>query len=343
MFVSTIAEKLIVGFSMPNMPQCVIRYYIIFIVMTFSVTVLGSGSAKPTPNRHHSAHVLNVHEQFYLVDCGEGTQLQLLRVGINILKINAVFISHLHGDHIYGLFPLISSMGLMGRRVPLTIFAPAPFRDIIDFHFKYFDTALPFEIIFHEVDTCSHQLIYQNTVMEVWSIPLRHRLPDAGFLFREKTPPLNVSKFAIERFGLGIAQIAAAKNGQDISIEDGTLIPNEQITYLPYSPRAYAYCSDTLFSAKAASLVSGADLIYHEATFASEDKALAQQTGHSTAAQAATFALKANAGKLLIGHFSSRYKDDSVLLTEAQSIFPNTETAVELQSYPIAVKRNIHP
>lgn len=310
--------------------------------MTFSVTILGSGSAKPSLNRHHSAHALNVHEQFYLIDCGETAQLQLLRAGINILKINAVFISHLHGDHIYGLFPLISSMGLMGRRVPLSVFAPAPFREILDFHFKYFDTALPFEIIFHEVDTCKHQVIYQNNVMEVWSVPLRHRMPTSGYLFREKTPQLNVSKFAIERFGLGIAQIAAAKKGLDITTDDGTVIPNEQITYLPYSPRSFAYCSDTLYSAKAASLVYGADLVYHEATFSSDEKALAQQTGHSTAAQAATFALKANAKCLLIGHFSSRYKDESLLLDEARTIFPNTEIAAELHTYSIEAERALH-
>ena len=311
--------------------------------MTFSVTVLGSGSAKPSINRHHSAHVLNVHEQFYLVDCGEGTQQQLLRAGINPLKINAVFISHLHGDHFYGLFPLISTMGLMGRRVPLTVFAPAPFREIIDFHFKYFDTALPFEVLAHELDTCTFQLIYETNVLEVWSVPLRHRMPDAGFLFREKTPPLNVSKFAIERFGLGIAQIAAAKKGLDITLEDGTVIPNEKITYVPYSPRAYAYCSDTLYSAKAASLVNGVDLVYHEATFAADEKALAQQTGHSTTVQAATFAAKAGAGRLLIGHFSSRYKVEDELLAEAQAVFPNTVVATELQTYSIDVKRNPNP
>ena len=310
--------------------------------MTFSVTILGSGSAKPSPDRHHSAHALNVHEQFYLIDCGETTQLQLLRAGINILKINAVFISHLHGDHVYGLFPLISSMGLMGRRIPLTVFAPAPFREIMEFHFKYFDTALPFEVIYHEVDTCKHQLIFQNNVMEVWSVPLRHRMPTSGYLFREKMPRLNVSKFAIERFGLGIAQIAAAKNGLDITADDGTVIPNEKITYRPYAPRSFAYCSDTLYSAKAASLVCGADLVYHEATFASEEKPLAQQTGHSTAAQAAEFALKANAKHLLIGHFSSRYKDESVLLDEARTIFPNTEIAAELHTYSIEAERISH-
>lgn len=320
-----------------------VGYYLNVCVMTFSVTVLGSGSAKPTVNRHHSAHVINVHEQFYLVDCGEGTQQQLLRVGINPLKINAVFISHLHGDHVYGLFPLISTMGLMGRRLSLEVFAPAPFREIIDFHFKYFDTALPFEVVYHELDTCAHRMIYETTVMEVWSVPLRHRMPDAGFIFREKTPPRNVSKFAIERFGLGIAQIAAAKKGLDITLEDGTSLQNAQITYVPYIPRAYAYCSDTLYSAKAASLVGGVDLLYHEATFAADEKALAQQTGHSTTVQAATFAAKAGVGRLLIGHFSSRYKDETELLAEAQAIFPNTAVATELQTYSIEVKRNLNP
>lgn len=308
--------------------------------MTFQVTVLGTGSAKPTIHRHHSAHALNVHEQFYLVDCGEGTQSRLIECGINPLKLNAAFISHLHGDHTYGLFPLISTMGLMGRRTPLTVFAPAPMGEVMNCHYRYFDTNLPFEVVYREVDTRKHALLHENSVMEVWSIPLRHRIPTAGYLFREKRPGLNVRKEAIARYGLGIAQIAAAKRGEPLTTADGTLLPNDEITYTPYEPRSYAYCSDTMYSGKAAEIVHGANLLYHEATFAHADRALARETGHSTALQAAKAAVKAEAGRLLIGHFSSRYKEVSLLVEEACTLFPATEAAQERHTYDIPIIRN---
>ncbi len=309
--------------------------------MTFKVTILGTGSARPTIQRHHSAHVLNVHEQFYLIDCGEGTQLRLMECGINPLKLNNIFISHLHGDHVFGLMPLISSLGHLGRRVPLTVFAPAPLGEILACHFRYFDRALPFEVIWHEVDTRQNAMIYENSVMEVWTIPLRHRVPAAGYLFREKMPPLNIRKEAIGRYGLGIAQITAAKRGEDLLNGDGSLLAsNSELTYVPYPPRSYAYCSDTQYSGKVASIVAGVDLLYHEATFADEDKSLAKETGHSTASQAAKAALTAGASRLLIGHISSRYKYETLLLDEARLVFPNTGIAEEMRTYEIpAVKR----
>lgn len=308
--------------------------------MTFKVTVLGTGSARPTTFRHHSAHALNVHEQFYLIDCGEGTQTRLLECGINPLKINAVFITHLHGDHVYGLFPLISSMGMMGRKTPLPVYAPAPMGEIIDNHFRYFDQKRPFEVVWHEIDTRREETVYENSVMEVSTIPLRHRVPTAGYLFREKEPALNVRKEAISEYGLGIAQIAAAKRGEDVTLGDGRIVPNDRITYVPYSARSYAYCSDTMYSARVAGIVSGVDLLYHEATFADQEKALAPETGHSTAVQAARIAAKAGAGKLLLGHFSSRYKDASVLLDEARPVFPETCIAEELTTYSIPLVRS---
>lgn len=311
--------------------------------MTFKVTVLGTSSANPTKNRHHSAHAVNVHEQYYLIDCGEGTQSQLLRVGINPLKINAVFITHLHGDHIFGLFPLISTMGLGGRRTPLTIFAPAPFGEIMENHFRYFDKALPFELIYKEVDTRKNMMVYETKVMEVWTIPLRHRISATGYLIREKTPPLNIFKHQIERYGLSIAQIAAAKRGENIYDTDGNSITNSEITYTPYAPRSYAYCSDTLYSGKAVSLVKEVDLLYHEATFAHTDKDLAKTTGHTTARQAGLAAQRANAGRLLIGHFSSRYKDLTPLLEEARQEFPATELAEELTTYEIPIRKSTAP
>ena len=247
--------------------------------MSFSVTILGSSSAKPTVARHPSAQAVNVHEQYYLVDAGEGVQQQLVRYGVNPLKIRAVFISHLHGDHVFGLFPLISTLALYGRKTPLRVFAPAPFGEILACHLRYFDTELPYTVAWTEVDTTKHALLLENRTLEVWSVPLRHRVPCAGFLFREKEPPLNVEKFKIAKYGLSIAQITAAKRGEEIRLATGEVIPNAELTYRPYAPRSYAYLSDTNYSAKAAGLCRGVDLMYHEATYAAAEQRSARDRG----------------------------------------------------------------
>ena len=307
--------------------------------MSFSVTILGSASAKPTVNRHPSAQAVNIHEQYYLVDAGEGVQRQMFRLGINPLKIKAVFISHLHGDHVMGLFPLLSTMGLYGRRTPLPIYAPAPFGEILDYHLRYFDSQLPYTPEWVPVDTTKHLKIYDSKSLEVWSVPLRHRVPTAGYLFREKEPPLNVCKDKIDLYGLSIAQITAAKRGEDIALDDGTVLANSELTYLPYRGRSYAYLSDTNYSAKAAGLCRGVDLMYHEATYADDERKNARERGHSTAAQAARAALKAEAGRLIIGHYSSRYKDVQVLVDEARAVFPDTWPAVEGETFNIEKQR----
>lgn len=309
--------------------------------MTFKVTILGSGSAKPSLRHHHSAQVVNLYEQYYLVDCGEGAQNQLIKVGVSPMKINAVFISHLHGDHVFGLFPLISSMGLMGRKVPLHVYAPRPLDEIMAYHFRYFDTELPFEVVWHEVHTTRHEMLYENNVMEVWSVPLRHRVPTAGFLFKEKTPPLNVRKEKIAELGLGIAQITAAKRGEDVELGDGRVVPNVELTYTPYPPRSYAYLSDTNYSGKAVSLVRGVDLLYHEATYADDMRKEAKARGHATTLQAVKAAKESGAKQLIIGHFSSRYKDESVLLNECRAEFAETYLAEEGKCFEIPIVKNI--
>lgn len=297
------------------------------------VTILGCASAKPTANRHPSAQIVNVDEQYYLVDAGEGVQKQMFRYGINPLKLRGIFISHLHGDHVFGVFPLISTLGLYGRRTPLKIFAPRPFGEILESHLRYFDSDLPYEVEWVEVDTTAHRIIFENNSLEVWSIPLRHRVPASGYMFREKMPELNVDKFKIERYGLSVKQIVAAKRGEDIALDDGTVIPNAEITYLPRQPKTYAYCSDTNRSAMVARRVKGADLLYHEATYAAAERRQAKERGHSTSVDAAETALAAEAKRLIIGHFSSRYKEPSVLLDEARAVFPATDIATEGETY----------
>ncbi len=303
--------------------------------MSFSVTILGSSSAKPTASRHHSAQVVNINEQLYLVDGGEGVQQQMFRYGINPLKLRAIFVSHLHADHVYGIFPLLSTMSLFGRKTAIKIYAPAPFGQMLESYRGFFGGDLEYEVEWVEVDATQHQIIFESRTLEVWSVPLRHRLPTSGFLFREKCPPLNVDKFKIEKYGLTIAQITAAKRGEDVELSTGEKVINNELTYRPYAPRAYAYLSDTAHCPPAAQMCAGVDLLYHEATYDASQAKTAKERGHSTTHQAATAAKSAGAGRLIIGHFSSRYKELEPLKLEAQTIFPATELATEGTTFKI--------
>ena len=306
--------------------------------MSIAVTILGNSSAKPTATGHPSAQVVNVNEQYFLVDAGEGVQRQMARRGISALKLRAVFISHLHGDHMYGLFPLLSTLGLYGRRTPLRIYAPRPFGEMLECFLRLCETNLPYTPEWVEVDTTKHQIIFENDSTEVWSLPLRHRIPTAGYLFRQKEPALNVKKYAIERYGLSVKQIVDAKRGEDIVLESGEVLSNDAITYRPYSTLSYAYCSDTNYSARLARMVEGVDVLYHEATYAADMRKIAKERGHSTTEDAAKVAKMAGVGRLLIGHFSSRYKDLSLLLDEARATFPATDIAREGETFLIEPK-----
>ena len=308
--------------------------------MPISVTILGNSSAKPTAKGHPSAQVVNINEQLFLVDAGEGVQRQMARCGISPLKLRAVFISHLHGDHVFGLFPLLSTLGLYGRRTPLKIYAPRPFGEALEGFLRLFESDLPYTPEWVEVDTTKHQIIFENDTTEIWSLPLRHRVPTAGYLFRQKEPALNVTKYAIERYGLDMHQIVAAKRGEDIELESGEIIANDMLTYRPYPPMSYAYCSDTNYSARLAKMCEGVDMLYHEATYDASMQKMAKLRGHSSTTDAAKVAKMAGAGKLLIGHFSSRYKELEPLLQECREIFPETYIAEEKQTFTILEKRN---
>lgn len=306
--------------------------------MSIAVTILGNTSAKPTSTGHPSAQVVNINEQLFLVDAGEGVQRQMMRYGLSPLKLRAVFISHLHGDHLFGLFPLLSTMGLYGRRTPLRIYAPRPFGEMLEAFLRLCESNLPYTPEWIEVDTTKHQIIFENDTTEIWSLPLRHRVPTAGYLFRQKEPPLNVSKYAIERYGLSIAQIVAAKRGEDVTLDSGEVLANSAITYRPYGTLSYAYCSDTNYSARVAKMAEGVDMLYHEATYAAAEKKLAKERGHASTIDAAKVAKMANAGRLLIGHFSSRYKDLQILLDECRELFPATDIAEEGKTFLIEPK-----
>ncbi len=289
--------------------------------MSFELTVLGSSSALPTSKRFPAAHVLNAHEHFFLIDCGEGTQMQLRKFKIHMGKINHIFISHLHGDHIFGLFGLFSTFNLMGREHPLNIYAHSDIQQIIGFYREHFTKQQDYEIVLHPVNTSQTALIYEDRLLTVETIPLRHRIPTVGFLFKEKPRLKNIRKDMIEKYNIPLRDIISIKEGNDFITPEGQLIKNEQLTLQSLRPRSYAYITDTLFMRKNADKIRQVDLLYHEATFLHDQKKLAKQTYHSTALQAGEMAKAAEAKRLLIGHFSSRYKDVSLLADEAATVF----------------------
>jgi ribonuclease Z len=296
--------------------------------MSFSLTVMGSSSALPTSKRFPAAQVLHVQERFFLIDCGEGTQIQIRKFKIPLSRIHHIFISHLHGDHVFGLFGLLSSMNLLGRKAVLTIHAHADLEHTLVYFKKYFGTDLRFRIDFQPFSQGQQSLIFEDKKVTVETIPLRHRIPTVGFIFREKTRPLNIRKNKVELLHIPYREIVKIKSGSDYTAEDGKVYKNSDLTLPGVRPRSYAYITDTSYHAKVAGLVAGVDMLYHEATFLDKDRKIARLTGHSTALQAARIADKAQARKLLIGHFSSRYKNISAFSDEARSLFENT-TAVE--------------
>jgi ribonuclease Z len=297
------------------------------------LTILGSSSALPTSERFPSAHVLNAHERLFLIDCGEGTQMQLRRNRIRFGKINHIFISHLHGDHIFGIYGLLSSLSLMGRKTPLHLYAPANYRRILFSHLADFDIKLSFEIDFVPLSKNEPEQILDDKYLTVFAFPLEHRVPAFGFLFREKPADKNIIKEAIEKYNIPGVRIPSIKKGADYICEDGSVIQNSEITTPPPTQLSYAYCSDTKYFKRLSSFVKEVTLLYHDATFDKSLESLAATTGHSTSADAARTALAAGVGSLIIGHFSSRYKDPAILVEEAREIFPHTFQAVDGKSY----------
>jgi ribonuclease Z len=297
--------------------------------MQFSVTVLGSNSALPTSDKFPTAQVLNVSERFFLIDCGEGTQMQLRRNRIRFSKLNHIFISHLHGDHCFGLMGLISTFGLLGRTVDLHIYAHPDLETILTPMINYHCATMTYKVVFNAIDPAVNTVIYEDNLITVETIPLKHRIPTCGFLFREKPADLHIKRDSIDFFQIPIKAIPGIKKGDDYTTSEGEIIPNHMLTKPATKPRAYAFCSDTAYNEKIVSVIKGVDLLYHEATFLSEHEKLAGQTFHSTARQAAELAKLAGVKQLIIGHFSTRYHDQSRFRKEAVEIFENTLLARE--------------
>jgi ribonuclease Z len=299
------------------------------------LTILGSSSALPTSERYPSAHVLTAHERLFLIDCGEGTQMQLRKTKTRIAKINHIFISHLHGDHVFGLYGLLSTFSLMGRENPIHLYAPENYDRMLRSHLSDFDIKLSFEIDFIPLSGKTPRVILDDKYLTVTTFPLEHRVPAFGFLFREKPADRNMIKECITKYNIPLVRIPAIKKGEDFITGEGQVIRNEDLTLPPDEPLSYAYCSDTKYFKRLAGFVKDVSLLYHEATFDKTKKDLAKATGHSTTVDAATTALNSGAKKLVIGHFSARYKDITPLVEEARTVFPETYPAIDGKTFDV--------
>lgn len=307
----------------------------ITIMNSFSVTILGSSSALPTSHRFPTSQVVRLNEQLFLVDCGEGTQIQLRKCGFKMGRINHIFISHLHGDHIYGLPGLISSLALYGKKGELHIYAHSELQQMMEGMMKFMNEITDLTVKYHPLNFKRNAVVFEDKRIRISSFPLKHRISCCGFLFQELSTELHLDKSALEKYDVPISQRSNIKHGADLVLSDGTVIPNKQLTH-PASPsRSYAFCTDTLYLPRIMPTIQGVDLLYHEATFGGDLSDLAKKTFHSTSVQAAEIARSAGAKKLVIGHFSSRYRTVDHLVEEARLIFPETYAANDGDVYEI--------
>ena len=288
--------------------------------------MLGTASAMPVATRNQSAQALQVHGRLFLMDAGEGVQTQMVRYRVPMAKLEAVFISHVHGDHVYGLFGLLSTFGMGGRMVPLHVYGPANLRPFINFFLSYNDW-LPYEIVFHPVNTRFPEVVFETKSVTVTAFPLLHGIETYGYIFREKEPQWNVRKECIAEYGLTLTEIGTLKRGEDVVREDGTVIPLAEAAYKPFVPRSYAYVSDTAVFPGEAEVLKDVTVLYHEATFLQEHEDKAAARFHSTTLQAARVALDAGVSRLLIGHYSSRNLDHRLYEAECRTVFPESYAA----------------
>ena len=290
----------------------------------FRVHILGCGSALPTLKHNPSSQIVEIRGKCFLIDCGEGTQTQLRRSKIKFTRISAVFISHVHGDHCFGLIGMVSTFGMLGRTAPLHIYAPAGFSNIMKMQIDFFCKDLEYEVVFHDVDTNAKNIIYEDRSLTVETVPLSHRVPCCGFIFREKQTLPHILRDMTDYYKVPVSQFNNIKNGVDWVDEEGNVIPYTRLTTPSELARSYAYCSYTKYLPMLHECLKDVCVLYHESTYSKEDEDMAKMYFHSTAAQAAQVASDANVGKLVLGHYSARYEDENRLLEEAKNIFPNT-------------------
>lgn len=293
--------------------------------MSTFLTILGYNSAIPTVNSSPTAQFLEMSERHFLIDCGEGTQVQLRKAKARFSKINHIFISHLHGDHCFGLPGLIASFRLLGREVPIHIYGPKGIKEMMETIFRLTETHKGFEVVYHELQGKESQKIYEDKAVEVYTIPLDHRIYCNGYLFKEKPKARHLNMSEISKYPeIETCDYQNIKNGKDFELKDGFVLKNSSLTLEPSASVSYAFCSDTRFKEDIIPIIKGVDLLYHEATFLHDLKEMADYTGHTTALEAAMIAKEAEVGKLIVGHFSNRYGDLSVFTEEARKVFPNT-------------------
>lgn len=295
----------------------------------FSVHILGCGSARPTRRHKPACQVVDLRGKLFMIDCGEGAQIEFNKQGLSLSRLGHIFISHNHGDHVFGLPGLICTMALLGRTADLHIHGPEQIMPYLEIVKQTYCEGIDYEIIFHPVDTGVHQVIYKDRSVEVWSLPLEHRVPCSGYLFREAAKQPHIKREMIEAFNIPVSQINNIKAGGGWTTEDGKTLTHEMLTTPAAPARSFAYCSDTLYKPELSTIIKGVDLVFHEATYPEVMLFRAKQTFHSTAQQAAATAKDAQAGKLCIGHYSARVRNEEELLAEAKTIFPNTILAKE--------------
>lgn len=290
----------------------------------FKIHILGCGSALPTLKHNASSQLIEMRGKCFMVDCGEGAQMQFRRSHIHFSKLNAIFISHMHGDHCFGLMGLLSTLGMLGRTSKLRIYAPKDYEPLFRQQVEFFMQTMEYEMEMIPVDTEKQQVIYEDHSLTVETVPLQHRVPCCGFIFREKPTLPHIRRDMIDYYGIPVSQINNIKNGADWTNEDGDVIPNARLVQPADSPRSYAYCSDTRFVPGLKEKVKGVTVLYHESTYTSDQEDRAKIYYHSTARQAATIAAGAGVDTLLLGHYSARYNDEQVLLQEAKAVFENS-------------------
>lgn len=300
-----------------------------------TLTILGCGSSLPTNKNFPSSQLLEIRDKQFLIDCGEGTQIRMRQMGLKTSRLGHIFISHLHGDHCFGLIGLISTFGMLNRTADLHIHSHADLEKILEPQLKYFCGGIPFKVIFHHINPRKNELIFEDRSVQVFTIPLKHRVPTCGFLFEEKPRDRHIIREMIDFYQIPTWRILKIKQGEDFVTEEGEIISNALLTTASELPKRFAYCSDTAYSEKIIPIIEGVDCLYHEATFMEDEILRAKETQHSTARQTAEIAKKANVKKLIIGHYSARYNSQNELLKEATAVFENTILGEDMTVFEI--------